>query len=67
MHIGTSPSNEYTLCNSDGTNSILRLVTVDKHLGVYITPTMNLSLQCPKAAAKDNQALGIIKRTFKYI
>ena len=65
MHIGTSPSNEYTLCNSDGISSILPLVTAEKHLGVWIMPTMNFTLQCQKVAAKANQALDTIKRVFK--
>ena len=59
MHIGTSPPNdsEYTLRNSDGISSTLPLVTAEKHLGVWITPTMNFTLQCQKVAAKATQVL----------
>ena len=36
----------------------------NKNLGIWITPIMNFSVRCHRAASKANQALGMIKRNF---
>ena len=34
---------------------------------MWITPTINFSVHCHRAGSKANQALGMIKRNFKYL
>ena len=58
----------YTLFNLvTNSNTLLQPTTEQKDLGVWNTPSMNFSVHCQKAASKANQALGKIKRNFKYM
>jgi len=51
----------------DGTRTTLSHVTSARDLVVWVTPQMDFSMQCQKAAAKATQALGVSKRTFKHL
>ena len=48
-------------------NISLHPTTEQKDLGVWITPTMNFSVHCHRAASKANQALGMVKCNFKHL
>ena len=68
MHLGRNTKATYTLFNlATNSNTLLRTTIEQKDLGVWITPSMTFSVHCHKSAGKANQALGIIKRNFKYI
>ena len=62
------PKPYYTLFNlATNSNTLLRPTLEQKDLGVWITISMTFSVHCHKSANKANQALGMIKRNFKYI
>ena len=68
MHLGRNDRATYTLFNlATNSNTLLQPTTEQKDLGVWTTPSMNFSVHCQKAASKANQALGMIKRNFKYM
>ena len=68
MHLGRHDRATYTLFNlATNSNTLLQPTTEQKDLGVWTTPSMNFSVHCQKAASKANQALGMIKRNFKYM
>ena len=68
MHLGRNAKATYTLFNlATNSNTLLRPTLEQKDLGVWITPSMTFSVHCHKSASKANQALGMIKRNFKYI
>ena len=68
MHLGKNSNATYTLFNlATNSNTVLQSTTEQKDLGVWTTPTMNFTMHCHKAASKANQALGMIKRNFKYM
>ena len=59
----TNSGHKYSLGDSEHLSSIDEI----KDLGIWIDTGMNSSLQCQKATNKAMQALGQIKRPFKYI
>ena len=63
MHFGPNSGHRYSLGDSKHLSSIDEI----KDLGIWIDTGTNSSLQCQKATNKAMQALGQIKRTFKYI
>ena len=68
MHLGRNDRATYTLFNlATNSNTLLQPTTEQKDLGVWTTPSMNFSVHCQKAGSKANQALGMIKRNFKYM
>ena len=68
MHLGRNDKATYTLFNQTTNSNIsLHPTTEQKQLGVWITPTMNFSVHCHRAASKANQALGMVKRNFKHL
>ena len=63
MHFGCkNPKYEYTL-----NSKTLEETTLEKDLGVYVTPDMKSASHVSKVAAKANSMVGWIKRTFSYI
>ena len=63
MHIGSKQQNyEYQL-----NNKVLEVTTVEKDLGIYVTPNMKVATHVAKVAAKANSMVGRIKRTFSYM
>ena len=70
MHLGRNAKATYiyTLFNlATNSNTLLQPTLEQKDLGVWITPSMTFSVHCHKSAGNANQALGMIKRNFKYI
>ena len=68
MHLGRNAKATYTLFNlATNSNTLLQPTLEQKDLGVWITPSVTFSVHCHKSASKANQALGMIKRNFKYI
>ena len=70
MHLGRNDkaTYTYTLFNlATSSNTLLQPTLEQKDLKVWITPPMTFSVHCHKSAGNTNQALGMIKRNFKYI
>jgi len=68
MHLGKGDNAVYTLFDHNiNAHSPLQPTMEQKDLGIWITPSMNFSLQCQKASNKANQTLGRLKRSFKYM
>ena len=68
MHLGKNSNATYTLYDlATNSNNILQSTTEQKDLGIWTTSTMNFTMHCQKAVSKANQALGMIKRIFKYM
>ena len=66
MCLGRKDKAMYILFNLNmNSNALLHPKREQKDLGVWITPTMNSSVHCHRAASKANQALGTIRRNFK--
>ena len=63
MHIGKKQQNyEYQL-----NNKVLEVTTVEKDLGIHVTPNMKVATHVSKVAAKANSMVGRIKHTFSYM
>ena len=64
MHIYPfrNPKYEYSL-----NNKILEETTVEKDLGIYVTPDWNSETHVSKIAAKANSMVGRIRHTFTYM
>jgi len=62
MHIGNNnPNHRYTMAGQ-----ALESTAAERDVGVQITPKMNWSEQCAKAAATGSRVLGQICRAFSY-
>ena len=63
MHLGPNTKQLYSVGSSEHLSS----VNETRDLGIWMDSALKFSMQCSKAANKAMQALGRIKRTFKYI
>ena len=63
MHLGPNTKHLYSVRNSEH----LSPVDETRDLGIWMDSTIKFSMQCSQAVTKAMQALGRIKRTFKYI
>ena len=63
MHLGPNTKQLYSVGSSEHLSS----VNESRDLGIWMDSALKFSMQCSKAANKAMQALGWIKRTFKYI
>ena len=63
MHLGPNTKQLYSV----GANEHLSPVNKTRDLGIWMDSALKFLMQCSKAANKAMQALGQIKRTFKYI
>ena len=63
IHLGPNTKHLYLVGNSEHLSS----VEETRDLGISMDSTMKFFMQCSKAANKAMQALGQIKRTFKYV
>ena len=63
MHLGPNTKQLYSVGSSEHLSSVNEI----RDLGIWMDSALKFSMQCSKAANKAMQALGQIKRTFKYI
>ena len=63
MHLGPNTKQLYSVGSSEHLSS----VNETRDLGIWMDSALKFLMQCSKAANKAMQALGRIKRTFKYI
>ena len=68
ISLGNSLNAAYTIFDSNTAERIqLCQVTEEKDLGIWFTQDLRPSTQCRKAISKAMQALGLIKRFFKFM
>ena len=68
LSLGNSLNTAYTIIDPvNGERVQLSQCSEEKDLGIWYTSDLKPSTQCRKAVAKAMQALGLIKRSFKYI
>jgi len=65
MHIGHGTCTEYHITNDDSNNNVIKQITEEKDLGVYITADLKPSTQCVRAAAKARSVSGMARRNFR--
>ena len=66
MHIGTKNGNyEYQMKNN-GTLDTLKITTLERHLGVYVSSNLKWHNQVQVVVSKANSKLGMLAKAFTY-
>ena len=66
MHVGHGHTFQYQITQSNQ-SYILKETAEEKDLGVIVTNSLGVSLQCAEAAKKAMRILGMVRRQFKNI
>ena len=67
LPLGNFRTTNYTMTDASDIQTCLAQVSQTKDLGVWLTDSLRLTLQCQKAANKAMQVMGMIRRSFKYL
>ena len=68
MHFGShNDHKQYTMLDHSGNVNFLETAVLEKDLGIWSDPSLKLSVHVTNVVNKDNQILGLTRRSFTYM